>query len=586
MDSIYLSFFNFDWIPLKDFFGQLAFKTQDSYIQERINRFCICPTDGPIVDTLLILLTTIKTSPHQVHYKHEKAFLQKLPSEIQNFYHEKIPSFSNNIYQVLKTIYQNSEKNAQFKIYFNKEHDDKRHTLIYSFCNLYPEAHFMIKHHVLDFTNYVSYDVFAHFYDFIYVIYYHIKRWTVCTKDVLYRFIRVSTLLIFNGNYDEGVFSVLNDFDEVLQGAAIEKLCFVHNVFQPTETHFNIFCRNFWPFDITLPNEKKGDQYPTQIQQLGSLLIDATLLLNIDSFLFEFAMGYSNKRIPQSLDNFKISMHDTFAIPWHIAQTLNKECIQISDGLDGLENILIYFDTFKVANPEWMFECFERPYEIMTLRNTPMHDKTCQVINVRESVLLQKQNVNHISKFVVFEVDPILHEEKVNNFYLLKKRTQELYFIENYTLFKERYYSPLINIWNNCTENEKLTFINIINHIFPSSHTITSLRDLWVQFYWLEEDLYSYMYSFVTCFTMFDINQLQPINPVNKSNQVQDLGELMSSFSALGKHKLLTEQCLKVYQTIYNIRQKLQQSNILLMDDCTTLLRKQYKVLFNKLYVF
>ena len=93
MDSIYLSSLNFNWVPLKYYFGQLAFKIKDAYIQERFTRFCICQTDGPIVDSLLILLTTIKTSPHQVLHEYESVFLHKLPSEIQNFYQERIPSF-------------------------------------------------------------------------------------------------------------------------------------------------------------------------------------------------------------------------------------------------------------------------------------------------------------------------------------------------------------------------------------------------------------------------------------------------------------------------------------------------------------
>ena len=446
----------------------------------------------------------------------------------------------------------------------------------------------MIKSHLEDFTNYVSYDVFAHFYDFVYVIYPRIKHWAVCTKDFLYRFIRVSTLFIYNGYYDEGIFSVLNDFDEVLQDNSLEKIYFLHDVFEPKEFHFKIFCMNFWPFYITIPDERKEDEYPNQIKQLGSLLLDAALMLNIDPFLFEFAMGYSNRRLPPSLADFKISIHDTFAIPWCIAKTLNKGFIQTSDRLLKDDDLLIYFDIFKVANPEWMFECFKNPDQIFSLRQIPMHEKTCQVINMRESMLLQRQNDVYISKkFVVFEVDPILlEEEKVNNFSQLMKRTQELYFIKNYILFKERYYDPLINIWNNCTETERLTFINIINHIFPSSNVITTLTHLWVQFYWLEEDLYSYLYSFVTCFTTFDISRLQPINhPISKSNQIQNLGKLMDSLSALGKYRPLTEQCLQVYQTIYNIRQKVQQSNISHMDDCTILLKKQYEALLKRLYV-
>lgn len=584
MESIYLSFVNFNWTPLKSYLGNLAFGMKDAYILERINRFCVCPVDGPIVDSLLLLMCTIKTSPHQqLRCKYENEFLQQLPSEIQNFYHQKIPNFSNNIYQVLRTIYQNSEKNIKFKLHFSKEYEDKKHTLIYCFCKLFPDAAKIGKNHVKDFVNYVSYDVFAHFYDFVYVIYTHSKHWTVCTKNILHRFIRISAFFIYNGYYTDGIFSLLNDFDEVLQDGLVEKTYFLHDVFQPQEFQFRTFCMNFWPFQITLSHEIDEDRYPMQLKQLGSLLIDAAFMLNIDPFIFEYAMGYSNRRLPPAAPG--ISIHDPFAIPWRIGKTLDKGYIQFPGKVEELGDTLIYFDTFGVGNPEWMFECFECPELVKTLQRTHIHDRNCQVINMRESVLLQGQDKAKVSKFVVFDVDPVTITENVNNFALFKKRTQELYFLEYYTLFKDCYYNPLVNIWNKCSENDRLTFINIIKHIFPSTYVMKDLKDLWIQFYRLEEDLYSYLYSFVVCFTRINIDQLPLMNPSPKSSQIKQLEKLKNDFTALGQFEQLRSQCLQVYRIIYDIQKKLQQHNFSEMDDCTILLRKQYNALFNKLLV-
>lgn len=585
MESVYLSFLNFNWTPLKDYLGKLAFGMKDAYILERINRFCICPTDGPIVDNLLLLMYTIKTSPHEeFRCKHGKEFLQQLPSEIKNFYHQNIPNFSNNIYQVLRTIYQNSEKNIKFKLHFSKEYEDKKHTLIYCFCKLFPEAAYIVTDHVRDFINYVSYDVFAHFYDFVYVIYSHIKHWTVCIRNTLYRFIRISAFFIYNGYYEDGIFSLLNDFDEVLQDGLIEKRYFLHDSFQPQEFQFKTFCMNFWPFEITLSYEINGDQYPMQMKQLGALLIDAAFMLNIDPFVFEYAMGYSNRRLPPIAP--EISVHDPFAIPWRIAETLDKGYIQFPDKLEELGDTLIYFDTFGVGNPEWMFECFECPDLVKTLQHTYIHDRNCQVINMRKSVLLQGQDKTSVSKFVVFNVDLVMLKESVDNFSRFKQRTQELYFLEYYSLFKAYYYNPLVDIWNKCSENDRLTFINIVKHIFPSAYIMKDFKNLWIQFYRLDEDLYSYLYSFVVCFTRININQLPLMNPSPKSSQIKHLEKLKNDFSALGKFKPLTKQCLQVYQIIYDIQKKLQQDNITEMDDCTMLLRKQYNALFKSLLVF
>jgi hypothetical protein len=584
MEKLYLSYLNFNWIPLKDYLGQLAFETKDAYVQWRIDQFCICPPDGPIVDTLLTVLTTIKTSPHQMDYKHETTLLEKLPSEIQNFYEDKIPHFSNELFQILKTIYTNSERNIKFKTYFNKEHVDQRHTLIYSFCKLYPEAYYIINNHIKDFTNYVSYDIFLHFYDFIYVKYNHLKHWSINIKAVLYRFIRVLALLIYNGYYTDGILSVLSDFDEILQNKETYS-SHDDDDFKPTKLHFKIFCENFWPFDITIPNLQEH-KFSNQMDQLGSTLIDAAMMLKIDPILLDFAMGYSKK--PTTTHLQKISIHDTFAIPWRIAQSLNKGFIKFDTNLKVSDDLLIYFNTYKVANPEWMVQCFRNPHLITNLKKLPIKEKSCEVIDMRRSILLQQTTEqNDLSKFIVFKVDPNLHKENVNNFTLLAKRTHELYFIENYTLFKKYYYDPVIHIWVNCTKSEKQLFINIINHIFPSSNiTITDLKDLWVHFYWLNEDLYLYLYSFVTCFTTLDITQLKLINPISKSNQIQTLEKLMDNLSVLGRYKPLTQQCLHVYQAIYNIKQKLKQYSILFMDDCTILFKKQYQVLFNKLYIF